>query len=297
MQGNQPGGSNPYQQPQADVMPEPAQGMLVINAPRGRDVGAGWRWVSDAWRIFCSAKAAVFFGALVLWLISGAIQQVPLLGALASFVLAPVFSAGMLTLAYNADEQQSPRVGNVFNGFQDQFTPLLLLGLTYMGLFLGVMVVGGIMGYLLFADAISGMFNAVIAEEPTLPGGEAGLIRVVLLGLIVAALFIPVMALYWFAPALVLFGKRPLGEALMMSLRGCLSNVMPMLWYGVVVVLLMLVVMLPSLLLMVPMSMSDAGLWGYVLAWLPAVGLFLVLLPVLAVSYYSSFRDIYTDSL
>ncbi|WP_223426366.1 BPSS1780 family membrane protein [Alcanivorax limicola] len=298
-QGNngQPNDSNPYQQPQADVMPPRPESTLVINAPRGRDVGAGWRWISDGWRIFCNAKAVVFFGAVLLWLISGAIQQVPLLGILASFILAPVFSAGLLMLAYNADEQQSPRIGNIFRGFQEQFTPLLLLGLSYLGLFLGALIVGGIIGYLLFADMFSAMLNMAMSEQPGFPGGEGVLLRMVLLALIMAALFIPAMALYWFAPALVFFGKRPVGEALMMSLRGCLSNIMPMLWYGIAVVLLVILLMLPSLVLMLVAAALGAGVAAYILAWLPSLGFFLVLFPVLAVSYYSSFRDIYTDSL
>lgn len=297
MDDNNPNDRNPYQQPQADVMPPRPEGTLVINAPRGRDVGAGWRWISDAWRIFCNAKLVVFFGAVLLWLISAVIQQVPLLGVLVSFVLAPVFSAGLLMLAYNADEQQSPRIGNIFKGFQEQFTPLLLLGLTYLGLVIGALIIGGIVGYLMFADMFSAMFDMAMAGHAGFPGGEGMLLRMVLVALIVAALFIPAMALYWFAPALVFFGKRPLGEALMMSLRGCLSNIMPMLWYGVVIVLLVILLMMPSLVLMLVAATLGAGVAAYILAWLPALGFFMVLFPVLAVSYYSSFRDIYTDSL
>lgn len=269
-------GDNPYQQPQADVMPVREASALEVNPPRGRDIGAGWRWIADGWRVFKSAWVQIFFGLLLLWVLSMVIQWVPLVGFFASVILTPVFSVGLLVLAWKADEGQGASIGDIFTGFQNKFPQLALLGLAYLGLIVGGVLVVGLLGYLLMADALMQSFAMLEAiDEGAAPGaiGDDMFLRFMLLMLLAMAVMIPVMALYWFSPALVFFGNRGIGEALKESLMGCLKNILPMFWYSIVMIILLILAMIPL-----------------------GLGL-LVLLPVLAVSYYSSFRDIYTDTL
>lgn len=267
--------TNPYQQPAADLMPEgtSGEGLLQINPPRSRDIGAGWRWFTDAWRVFKSAWGTVLLAVLVAWLLSMAASFVPVLGMFAGFVITPFLSAGLLVLLHKADEQRGPTVGDLFAPFSTHFVPLLLVGLIYLGLFVGIMIVGGILGYLLFGDAITGMFNSVAElDQGTVPPDVAWM-NLALWGLILMALMIPVMAAYWFAPALVVMGNYGPGKAFKASLVGCLRNILPMFWYSVIMVVLLVLAVIP-------------------------VGLgLLVMVPVLAATYYSSFRDIYTDTL
>ncbi|WP_008738300.1 BPSS1780 family membrane protein [Isoalcanivorax pacificus] len=267
--------TNPYQQPSADLMPEGTAGdrLLQINAPRSRDIGAGWRWFSDAWRVFKSAWGTILLALLVAWLLSMAAQFVPLLGMFLGFLIAPFLSAGLLVLLYKADEQRGPTVGDIFTPFSTHFVPLLLVGLIYLGLFIGVLIIGGVIGYLMFGDALAGMADSVAGMEQGVMPPDMAWMNIALLGLIVMALMIPVMAAFWFAPALVVMGDYGPGQALKASLVGCLRNILPMLWYSVIMVVLLVLAMIP-------------------------VGLgLIVLLPVLVVTYYSSFRDIYTDTL
>ncbi|WP_111657321.1 BPSS1780 family membrane protein [Isoalcanivorax indicus] len=268
-------GENPYQQPQADVMPLREASEMAVNPPRGRDIGAGWRWIADGWRVFKSAWVQIFFGLLLLWLISMAIQWVPLVGFLASMILTPVFSVGLLVLAWKADEGQSPSISDIFAGFQNKFPQLVMLGLAYMGLILGAALIVGLLAYLLMADALVASFAMLEAmEEGGAPAfADDMMLRLALLVLLFMAVMLPVMAMYWFSPALVFFGNRGIGESLKESLMGCLKNILPMFWYSIVMIILMILAVIPL-----------------------GLGL-LVLLPVLAVSYYSSFRDIYTDTL
>ena len=71
--------------------------------------------------------------------------------------------------------------------------------------------------------------------------------NIALLSLIVMALMIPVMAAFWFAPALVVMGDYGPGQALKASLVGCLRNILPMLWYSVIMVVLLVLVVLALL--------------------------------------------------
>jgi uncharacterized membrane protein len=91
----------------------------------------------------------------------------------------------------------------------------------------------------------------------------------VLAMLIMFALLLPVVMAIWFAAPLVVFHDHGAVEAMKGSFTGCLKNLLPFLWYGVLLFLLSIVASLPLL-----------------LGWL-------VLGPVLAASVYTSYRDIY----
>jgi len=82
-------------------------------------------------------------------------------------------------------------------------------------------------------------------------------------------LFLPLLLLFWFAPALVVFHRlRPLA-ALHASLQACLKNGLPLLVYGMILLTLTFIAVLP------------AGLG------------MLILVPVLAGSVYAAYRDIF----
>jgi uncharacterized membrane protein len=89
-----------------------------------------------------------------------------------------------------------------------------------------------------------------------------------LLGL---ALAVPLVAAIWFAPALVVFHNLSALDAMRASLRGCLRNIVPFLLYGVLALVLAIVATVPAL-----------------LGWL-------VLLPLIVTSLYVGYRDIFTD--
>jgi uncharacterized membrane protein len=91
----------------------------------------------------------------------------------------------------------------------------------------------------------------------------------VLAMLVMFALLLPLIMAVWFAAPLVLFHDHGAVDAMKGSFAGCLRNILPFLWYGVLFFLLSIVATIPL------------GL-----GWL-------VLGPVLAASVYTSYRDIY----
>ena len=87
---------------------------------------------------------------------------------------------------------------------------------------------------------------------------------------------LPVMLAVWFAPLLVFFDDvRPM-PAMLLSLRACLKNVLPLLVYSTVVIVPLFVIMQIGMALT---HQPDFGIW--------------LLAPVLVPSLYVSYRDLF----
>jgi uncharacterized membrane protein len=95
----------------------------------------------------------------------------------------------------------------------------------------------------------------------------SGLLLGVLGGLLLG---VPLVMSVWFAPALAALHDLTAFEAMKLSFRGCLRNVLPFLVYGLAFVVLAVLATLPM-----------------ALGWL-------VLTPVMFCSVYASYRDILT---
>ena len=102
-----------------------------------------------------------------------------------------------------------------------------------------------------------------------LPGAGISILSMLIALLLVAGLSVPLYMASWFAPALIALNEVAPAAALKASFFACMNNWIPFLIYSVALLMLGLVAAIP------------AGL-GY-----------LVLLPVLAASVYTAYRDIF----
>jgi uncharacterized membrane protein len=114
---------------------------------------------------------------------------------------------------------------------------------------------------------VFGTVKGLVSGETDLQ--HMDLLKVALALLIVLALLLPLAMLAWFAPALIVFRNLPAWEAMKLSFRACMRNLMPFLLYGLVALVLIVVACIPLLL----------GL--------------LIVMPVLLASVYTSYRDIF----
>ena len=138
-------------------------------------------------------------------------------------------------------------------------------------------LLGGILIMLVFVALLAmtvgtaalGAFGSGDADQVLAAAGAS--IFVLLIGLLLMmALLVPLLAAYWFAPALVVMhGMKPV-TAMRESFFACFRNFVPFLVYGVVVFVLAIVAAIPL------------GL-GY-----------LVLVPVIFASTYIAYRQIFT---
>ena len=228
----------------------------------GRAVGAGqgWTWIAEGFGLFKKAPGIWIALVVILFVILVVLAFVPLLGAVATFLVVPVFVGGLLLGCRALQGGGELEVAHLFAGFKAHTGNLIVLGaLAIAGWIVVMLPVVVIVGAGAFLAALRGDAAGVAAL-----GGSF-----MLAWLVALALSIPIYMALWFAPALVVLrGMAPI-EAIKESFLGCLKNVLPFLVYSIVLMVLGIVAAIPL------------GL-----GWL-------VLGPTLIASVYVSYRDIY----
>ncbi len=234
----------------------------------GRTVpsGSGVSWIGAGWRLFVRAPVMWIVAILVLFVIAVIMGLVPFIGSLAYQVLNPVFAAGLVIACRSLERGGEFELEHIFGGFKSRFGNLLVVGL--------LTVVGWVVIFFICMAFIGfGVLGAVLSGDPqhvaqTLVDSGFTFLFAALVAL---ALAVPLMMLYWFAPALVVMHGMPPVDAMKASFGGCLRNFMPFLVYGIVMAVLGIVAMIPL-----------------------GLGM-LVWLPLAITSTYAAYREIYTD--
>lgn len=231
---------------------------------RRRPFGAGWRWAAEGWRIFRRAWLMWLIAAVIVFLASLLMSLVPVIGTLAFQVLGAAIYAGFMVGCRALEQGGELELEHLFGGFTSRhFGKLVLVGVAF--------VLAGVAIMLVFAAFVG------ISILPALLAGDAELIAAaaaasalaILLGALVAlALLVPVLAAYWFAPALIVFhGLGPMA-ALRESFFACLRNILPFLLFGVV---LLLAALVAAALLVIPILGWIAGFLGLVATFVVSV--------------------------
>jgi uncharacterized membrane protein len=228
------------------------------------EAGHGLAWWSEAWALFTKAAGLWIVLGLLLFVVLAVIGLVPLLGALASTLLVPVFMGSWMLAARKVEGGGTLEVGDLFAAFRgDPLKPLLVVGglllaaLLVMGVVAGALGMGAAMGMLL-----GGANHSMGAVMAAMGAGMMALLVVLLLGVLAA------MAT-WFAPALVVFrGMAPV-DALRASFTASLKNTVPFLLYGVIYIVASVVASIP-----------------FGLGWI-------VLVPVTLLTVYTSYKDVF----
>jgi uncharacterized membrane protein len=250
--------NNPYAAPSARVADAAAGGVdgELIEGGRSVPAGRGWAWITEGFALFRESPGTWVLVILALFVILVALGFVPMLNMLTS-LLYPAFAGGLLLGCRALARGDELELAHLFEGFRSHPKPLLLVGLLYLvGLFalgvLAAMVLG--VGFFLGSEDV---------DASTSPA------TVLLVGLMVAALAVPLVMAVWFAPALVVFHDLDATAAMKQSFSGCLRNIPAFLVYGIVALVLTVLASIPMM-----------------LGWL-------VLAPVLTASLFAGYRDIF----
>jgi uncharacterized membrane protein len=255
--------TNPYAPPSAQVADQTViQRGNYVPGGRGVPAGRGWNWIAEGWTLFKSAPG-MWIGIIVTFaVIYFVVALVPFVGSLASFLLGPVFGAGLMLGCRAIEEGGELEFKHLFEGFSKRPGPLVAVGALYLAAWIGILLVAALVGGV-------GVFALFLGGGQDPAAMAAALTTVLLVVLIVLALSIPVLMAVWFAPALVVFHELGPVEAMKHSFLGCVRNMLPFLVYGIMLTLL-------AILATIPLG----------LGWL-------VLGPVTAASIYTAYRDIY----
>lgn len=233
--------------------------------PHSVDAGRGTGWWSEAWALFTKNAGMWIVLALILLGIFVVLSLIPFLGSVAASLLAPVFVGGWLLAARKVETGAALEVGDLFAGFKDKLTPLLVLGAL---LLVATLVIAAAVGALGFG-AFMGMMMGGAQRSA---GGVAAAMGAGMLALLVGlALGLVVAMAIWFAPALVVFRNVAPVDALKASVSASLKNIVPFLLYGVIYIVAAIVASIP-----------------FGLGWI-------VLVPVGLLTVYVSYKDVFGE--
>ena len=255
--------NNPFQAPTAhveDARPE-GDGNL-LDQPNRVGAGQGIAWWSGGWSLFREATGLWIGISITYTIVVILLGQIPVVGSLTSPLLMPLISGGLMLGCRSLQGGDGLSFSHLFAGFQKNAGQLFLVGVlnlvgaTVIVLAVAVLIFGGSIGAALTGKG----FSSVPVVSTMIIG--------VLLGF---ALFIPLVMSIWFAPALVVLNDLRAIQAMKLSFKGCLRNLLPILVYAIMGVVLAIVASIPL------------GL-----GWL-------LLIPTKTCSTYVAYREIFID--
>jgi uncharacterized membrane protein len=223
------------------------------------DAGRPIEWLKGGWELFAK-NPGLWVGIGLVIMIVVLLGMIPMIGSLLVTFLMPILGAGLLLGCKALRDGGELRFDHLFAGFQQNTGNLVMIGVLSLFGFIAIGVVTVVIGG---GAALSGVVM-----------GDASGLGMALVGLMVAALValalsVPLSMAIWFAPALVVFKNMLPIPAMKASFFACLKNTLPFLVYGLVVVVLAIVASIPL------------GL-----GWL-------LLVPVLICSHYTSYVDLF----
>ena len=241
----------------------------------------GWAWLKEGLHLWRRNPALLTFASFGYLLLLVLISVVPLIGQVATSLLMPVLSLGVLNACRAIDEGRKAGPDILFSGFRSNLPVLVTIGGLYLAgsllALIATLVADG--GTLLQLMTSGGRLDPALTERPSF--------TVALLVALAAST--PVIMAYWFAPVLAGWWQVPAPKAMFFSFIACLRNWRPFLAYAIALLLFGLI--LPALVLGV------AGLVSPLLATVLSIPLPLLLIPVVFASFYASTRDVLVDSV
>jgi uncharacterized membrane protein len=261
---------NPYQAPSAavgDFMPPSDVDGELLDAPQRQPAGHGAEWFSAAWGLYRQAPWLWIGIVLVMGALFMAATLIPLAGGLVAASTFPLLWAGIMAGCDVQRRGKPLEFAHLFAGFSKRTGELLLAGVIY-GVVLSLTMLIAYMPFFGLADAMMFVLGNppqewVESNDPT------SFLMFLLATLIYLALALPAMMALWFAPALIILNGKPALTAFRLSFTACLRNILPFLIYG-----------------LLGLAFSIAASLPLFLGWL-------VLAPVLYISSYSAYRDIF----
>ncbi len=236
----------------------------------------GWRWIVAGIQLFRRDPAQWLLMIGALFVASRLLFLIPLVPLLAVLV-APHLLAGLAHGAQALEQNKPLRNGYLLSGFLRNPAALLTIGgISLIGQVITLMVILSVGG-----EAFSGIAKNVAAGAGTpenISALQAAAPRMMLAVLAGFTVSLPLMMATWYAPLLVFFDDLKPSVALYLSLLACIRNMLPLLVYGVVLMIPLFVFTRIGLAL----GQVDLGLW--------------LLAPLIVPSIYVSYRDLFVPT-
>ena len=234
--------------------------------PQRLEANQGWQWIKRGYALFMQAPLLWIVLLAICFVAAAGVSVVPVVGEPLVSLLMPVVIIGLMVGCRSLEQGDELELAHLFSGFQQHTSHLITLGgIALVGQYLifgAMMMLGG-------ATLVGIMMSSQAPGDPEIiREAIAGAGASVLLGI---ALFSLLLMSMQFAPMLVFFRNVAPVAAMKLSLRAFTRNVGPMFVYGMSFILLAILASMPMM-----------------LGWL-------VLMPIVFTSLYASFCDIFPD--
>lgn len=246
--------------------PSQPDGLTLVLPPRSLPAGDGWTWIARGWQLFARAPLMWIVSMLVVLVAAIVVNFVPIVGGLVFQALNAVIAAGFVVACRSLERGGEFELEHLFAGFKTRFGSLVVVGLLFLAGSVAIFLVfAAFLGFTILGAVLTGDSQAVAATV------MKSAFALALGGLVALALWVPLIAAFWFAPALVVMHDVRPTEAMKQSFVASFRNFVPFLLYGVVMLLFAILAAIP-------------------------IGLgFFVWMPVTIASTYAAYRMIFTD--
>ncbi|MDY6904654.1 MAG: BPSS1780 family membrane protein [Thermodesulfobacteriota bacterium] len=284
--------ANPYAAPTADLKKGTRHDSDRFIDPQRRPASHGASWFFQGVSLFFK-RPFTWILTMICYCLVMLIQLIPFLGAIVISLVNPVFLGGIMIGARDLDKHNTLSVGHLFKGFKNNFGPLLLLGLLLLGVSAIVFIIG-------FGSIFATMGMSFMDFQSQSPAAPPNPLMIILMMLIIFSLFIPIMMAFWFAPALIVINHKTTFEAIALSFRACLKNILSFLVYGLVslgvfTAVMVVISMIMGIFMATAISGNGGNLGGFamVVPFLVMLPFMISILPIFMLSIYTSYKDIF----
>ncbi len=231
------------------------QGLRLVVPGKGEAAGDGWTWVAQGWKLFALAPLMWIVAIIIIFVLAIVVSIVPFIGSLAFQVLQPVFAGGLMAACRSLEASGEFELEHLFAGFSKRFGPLAIVGLLFLAGCIVIMLVFAVFaGFSLLGAFMTGDPGAIAASV------AESWVAIALGTLVMLGLMVPLLAAYWFAPALVMMHDMKPVAAMKASFFACLRNFVPFIVYGLVMLVAMIVAIIPfglGMLAWVPLTIAS----------------------------------------
>jgi uncharacterized membrane protein len=229
-------------------------------------ISNGGVWIKEAFTLF-RAQPLQWIALMFTWALTSIafVVLLPFIGGAISKILQPAFFAGFMLACRDQETGKSVTPAHLFAALRVNARALIAIG-----------------GLVLFLEAMLAISMSTLGFQPVFLTGvdletASNALRASLEGkgvllTISTVIAMLIMAVFWFTAPVLAFNKMPPTHAIRWSFFAFLSNIMPMIFFGV---LMMLLVLLAGM---------SAGL-----------GL-IVVLPLFMIASYTSYKHVFSDN-
>jgi len=232
--------------------------------PQSLQASQGWQWIKQGYALFMKAPLLWIVLLVICFIAVAGLSAVPVVGEPLASLLLPTVLVGLMAGCRALQQGEELELAHLFSGFQHRTAQLVTLGgIALVGQFMifGVMMmVGG-------ATLVGILMSGQPVEDPEIiKQAISGASAAILLGVTLFSVLVMSMQ---FAPMLVFFNNATPVAAMKLSFRAFLYNIVPMSVYGLIFLCLALLASIPMM-----------------LGWL-------VLMPIMFASTYAAYCDIF----